>query len=209
MSESSSLPSFAKLSESNYDSWHWDMMMFLKTRKLWSHVDGSDPQPAPADKAKPTADELKELRAWKQCVEAAAGYIWYALDANQKTHVKPFIEDPGKMWTTLKDLHQQQTSASRFNAYEDFFNIVKRDDESLSALITRVEESLMRVKQLRPDSFTLANMDDELGAMALIRALPSESYGSFRSSLLLQPTITMQTLKSAFVAEENNRKPRA
>ena len=57
--------------------------------------------------------------------------------------------------------------------------------------------------------YTLANLDDELSSMALIRALPFEAYGNFRSSLLLMADVSYRTVKSAFLQEARNRQPRA
>ena len=43
--------------------------------------------------------------------------------------------------------------------------------------------------------------------MALIRALPAEQYSSFRSLLLMQPTITLSSLMDQCRIEETNRRP--
>lgn len=65
------------------------------------------------------------------------------------------------------------------------------------------------VKDMRPDAFTIDDLDDDLSSMTLIRALPSESYGSFRSALMLLPDAKMSTLREAFQMEEQNRRPSA
>ncbi|KDQ12396.1 hypothetical protein BOTBODRAFT_112821, partial [Botryobasidium botryosum FD-172 SS1] len=141
--------------------------------------------PVPKDPDQPTPVEKITITDWKKKSAKAAGYMYSTLDKSQKTHVKNNMSDVVVMWDTLRALHEQKTSSTRFNAYEDLFSIVKQDGESLSALITRVDAALHRVQQVRTESFTLADLDDELGCMTLIRALPADVYGAFRSSLLL------------------------
>ena len=106
-------------------------------------------------------------------------------------------------------MHQVESPASRFIAYDELFSINLQDGESLTSLISRVETAILRIKQLRPTVYTLANLDDELSSMALIRALPFESYGNFRSSLLLMADVSHNTVKEAFLQEARNRQPRA
>src|SRR3954469_10671 len=63
---------------------------------------------------------------------------------------------------------------------------------------------MRKIRQLRPKSFTLATLDDELTCMTMIRALPEE-YSTFTSSLLLLGTLDKDTLSDAFITEELNR----
>lgn len=65
------------------------------------------------------------------------------------------------------------------------------------------------IKNLRPDKFTVQDLDDELACMMLIRSLPVEQFSAFRSSLLLLSDIKLSTLKEAFQLEEENRRPSA
>ena len=92
----------------------------------------------------------------------------------------------------------------RFNAYADFFDIRKREDESLTTLMARIDQSMQNIRNLRPSTFSLTDLDDELIAMAMITALPHD-YASFRSSLLLLDQVDHSTLQEAFRNEETNR----
>ena len=94
-------------------------------------------------------------------------------------------------------------------AYDDLLSITLQENESLSGLISRVEDAVNKVQLLRPATYTLAKLDDELAAMALIRSLPYEQYGSFRSSLMLMADVKFTTVKEAFLQEQRNRQPRA
>ena len=86
------------------------------------------------------------------------------------------------MWVKLESVHLQKRPGARFNAYDALFSIKKLPDESLQALMTRVDTAMEQIQNLRPDSFTLEEMDKELVCMAMIRSLPGE-YSSFASSL--------------------------
>ncbi|KAI0075542.1 hypothetical protein K474DRAFT_1581702, partial [Panus rudis PR-1116 ss-1] len=101
-------------------------------------------------------------------------------------------DDPMKIWAKLEEIH------TRFNAYDDLFSIRLRDTESLSALITKVDDVMLRIKGLCPSNFDLTTMDDELTVMALIRALPLETYEGFVTSLLLQKDLTKASIHTAF-----------
>ena len=100
-------------------------------------------------------------------------------------------------------------AGTRFNAYDDLFSIRLAESESLSSLITRVDDVMIRIQGLRPSDFDIKKMDDELAIMAMIRALPQDQYGSFVSSLLLQKDLKKDYVQSAFKNEETNKKFRS
>jgi len=58
---------------------------------------------------------------------------------------------------------------------------------------------------LRTTAFTLDKLDNELSAMALIRALPDD-YNSFVSSLLLKDDLDKAAVQFAFVREDYQRR---
>ena len=90
----------------------------------------------------------------------------------------------------------------------EFFSIRQRTEESLPALAARVEESMLRIKDLRSSSFDIATLDDELTCMAMIWALGPE-YFHFTSSLALLTDLDKDKGKAAFQTEEINRRPRS
>ena len=172
---SSSAPSFSKLNGSNYATWVGDMEAWLKAQALWRIVNGTSKRPSlEAENA-----DTKPLDEWDAKSDKAAGWIWLTLEPDQKALVSSCKDSPVTMWTTL-----QSTSRSRFNAYDDLFSICKLEDETLQSLINRVDEAVKLIQDLRPTSFSLEQLDKELAAMVLIRALPEE-YNTFVSSLLL------------------------
>ena len=68
--------------------------------------------------------------------------------------------------------------------YDEFLSITKQPDEPLPSLVARVEEGLQKIQSSHSETLTLADFEQELASMALIRALPEE-FNNFRSSLLL------------------------
>ena len=96
---------------------------------------------------------------------------------------------------------------NRFNSYEEFFSIRMQENESLPALASRVEAKMAEVKALRPKSFTLEQLYDELTVMAMVRSL-GDDYSSFVSTLLMQDSLEKKKVLAAFHSEELQRKKR-
>ncbi|THH04794.1 hypothetical protein EW145_g5256 [Phellinidium pouzarii] len=195
MSESSSadLLSFTKLGESNYPTWEYDMRAALQVKKLWRLTSGNESKPS-------SPPEKVEL--WEEKAEQAAGLIYQKLKHGMQILVQKYMDDPIKMWGELEKMQHQDNPASRFIAYDQFFSITKKEDESLTALTARVEDALHKMRNSRNSALTLKDFEDELAAVALVRALPME-YSSFRSALLLVTNFDFKTVKDAFLQEQN------
>jgi hypothetical protein len=73
--------------------------------------------------------------------------------------------------------------ALRYNA---LFSIVQQLDESLQTVAGCASEALACVQELRPESFTIAMLDNKLAIMAMLRAPPHKHYGEFVSALMRQ-----------------------
>ncbi|KIJ22417.1 hypothetical protein M422DRAFT_197184, partial [Sphaerobolus stellatus SS14] len=163
MSSSTSAPTFPKLNASNYPTWVDNMEAWLRSSGLWRIVSGASTRPTPTETNAVIVD------AWEIKWDKAAGWIFLMVEDNQKIHFNGIKDDPVKMWAKLKDVYLQQKPGARFNAYDYLFSIRKKEDESHQVLINRVEDALKHIQNLRPATFTLASLDDELASMALIR----------------------------------------
>ena len=108
------------------------------------------------------------------------------------------------LWKKLKEMYEQVNPAARFNAYAEFFNIHKKDDESLTNLMSRVEQALHKIRSTRSPTLTVEQLELELSCACLCNALPKE-YESFHSAVLLLSDFTWSTLKEAFAQEQQNR----
>jgi hypothetical protein len=117
--------------------------------------------------------------------------------------------DPVAMWTKLESHHRKQRPAARFMAYDQLFSIRKREEESLSSLMVRVDDAMRTIQNLRSSGFTLENLEEELLCMAMIRALPIPEYQPFISSLNILSEFNKAKLQEAFSMEEATRQSRA
>ncbi|KAJ3745908.1 hypothetical protein EV360DRAFT_57444 [Lentinula raphanica] len=177
----SSQRTFDNLNGNNYSVWYPEMSAYLMVKGCWEHVD-PDPEnvainkikePKPAIESNPTKAEAIEMSAWRKEKNQAVGLLFLCIDESQKTHVKD-MKDPRTIWTTLRDIHQQKKPGNRFSALDALFSIRKEDDESLVALCGRVSKAIQHIRELRPEKFTAEQIEAELEAMTLIRALPAE-----------------------------------
>ena len=102
---------------------------------------------------RPTDQE--EAKDWEKRAEKATGEIFLRLDSANRDAVVDDLDNPVHMWEKLQRHHEDKSSLGRFNAYEDLFNVRKRDDESMEELIGRVSTLMRRIQNSRPSAFTL------------------------------------------------------
>jgi len=140
------------------------------------------------EEKEPEAAQVAEVQDWRLRSQKAAGALFLAVEHEQRIHLGGIESDPIAIWAKLESVHLAQRPGARFNAYDALFSIRKRPEESLQALMNRVDASMHSITNLCPKTFSLQNLDDELACMALIRSLPEE-YSHFTSSLLLLDTL--------------------
>ncbi|THH11325.1 hypothetical protein EW145_g720 [Phellinidium pouzarii] len=145
----------------------------------------------------------EKVELWEEKAEQAAGLIYQKLEHGMQILVQKYMDDPIKMWGELEKMQHQDNPASCFIAYDQFFSITKKEDESLTALTARVEDALHKMHNSCNGALTLKDFEDELAAVALVQALPME-YSSFRSALLLLTNFDFKTVKDAFLQEQKN-----
>ena len=155
---SESIASFPKLGEDNYSSWSKNMKAYLMQKKVWAIVKGTDIKPSPGD---------AELRDWLKDEQLAAGVIYLGLEEGQKSQVEDILDDPKQMWEELESIHVQKRPSTRFNAYNSLLSIMKLEEESLPALTSRIEKAMQEVKNLRPATFTLSDLDSVLESLCV------------------------------------------
>ncbi len=170
------------------------MKSALQALGVWRVVTG--------DKVQPTVSA--DLERYHEQWDKAAGTLKLKVEHGQETHYEGYEDNPLEIWTRLEAAHVSKKPAMRFNAYLDLFSIRKRDDETLSSVMIRIDQAMQQIHNLHPKTFTLANLEDELHSMTMITCLPAE-YSSFRSSLMLLDQIDKRTLQEAFRNEEINR----
>ena len=188
---------FPHLGEKNYNQWVGNFIALAMKKNLYSILSGTETKPKDALATALPGDQSD----YDRCRKQLAGELFLSLEDDQKTHVQDCFDDPVKMWTKLESVHLQKKPGMRFNAWEEFFSIHMEENESLSALMTKIEAAMQKIKNLRPTPFSLDDLDNELVSMTMIRALPS-SYSSFASSLQLLEKLELSTLQAAFINEE-------
>ena len=201
-------PEIEKLGATNYTTWAQDVLAWLATQQLKKLVLGKVSKPSPMDPSAITTDEQSAIDAWEDKAEKAAGWIITLTNPDQRVHIKGLEDDPVQMWKKLETVHIVKQTGTRFNSYDIFFGIRKKEDESLVALTTRISGAMQDIQSLRPDAFTLDMLDEELFCMTMIRSLP-EDYNNLVTSLLLKGTLDKNTIIQAFQTEENQRQHRA
>lgn len=209
---------FDKLNEGNYPTWKWDAEAYLRSQLLWGVTIGKYPRPVPIVQLTPPSTtpggggtvtiepSQSDINDWEKVAEKATGAILRGIESSQRGLVLGVMDDPKAMWDALAAHHEQKRPATRFASYESLLSVQKRDNESLPALAVRVESALTAAQNARSPDFTLAQLDNDLACMALIRALPAKEYSHFCSLLLMKETITLASLKDALFLEEANRR---
>ncbi|EIN04462.1 hypothetical protein PUNSTDRAFT_76114, partial [Punctularia strigosozonata HHB-11173 SS5] len=170
---STSTQKVTPLGENNYNTWMPEMRAYLAEQKVWFIVSGEDLRPS---------DDAGAV-AWRDKAAAAAGAIYRALEPGQRVHVVGIEMDPVKMWAKLAEVHLQKVSGARFNALDALLTVRKGADESLPSLIARVDSLHQELKALRPERYSIADLDDDLAAMSMLHSLGPE-YAEFTSSLV-------------------------
>jgi hypothetical protein len=160
------VPDTEKLGASNYTTWAQDVLAWLGTQQLKRLVLGKQLAPSPADPNRLTADEKAAVEAWEDKSEKAAGRIITLIKPDQRVHIKGMEDNPVKMWERLETVHVVKQAGARFDSYDSFFSIRKKEDESLVALTTRSDGAMQTIQSLRPNTFTLQTLDKELFCMA-------------------------------------------
>ena len=103
-------------------------------------------------------------------------------------HIRSIQDNPVTGWKAIGPIYLQRKPGAWFATYDKFFGIRKWEDESLSALTARVDQAMLKIKELHPSDatnlFIINKLDNELVCMTLVCSLPQE-YSHFTSSLLL------------------------
>jgi transposase InsO family protein len=215
-----------KLNKTNWMSWSSRMAARLCQLGLWCIIDESWEQPKldlivatkDADgkvialtaeqqlvNAKIKLDHGASLERYLLAKEKAAGDIYAHLSPSQRALVRSYKEDPAAMWGKLLKIHSQQIPGMCFGTYNTLFSIVQQPDESLQAVAGCASEALTRVQELRPESFTIAMLDDKLAIMAMLCALPRKHYSEFVSALMRQKDLKRADVEAAFQVEQVER----
>ena len=133
----------------NYRSWVFSVSALLRVKGIWDVVDNSRQVDLKDNAAVNKANSDRNI---------ALGILQLSISESQHSHIHG-ITEPVAFWTALEKVHKQKSASTRFVAYNALFSIVKKEDESLQTLATRVVEAIQKVRELCPDPFTLDQLD--------------------------------------------------
>jgi len=100
---------FAKFNGKNYFAWRRKMETQLRALGQWEVVNGTTTAPVPANAANPTADETRQLDAWRLRTARAYAEIALRLD-DDYGEVIDTITDPNAAWALLEASFGSQQS---------------------------------------------------------------------------------------------------
>ena len=110
----------------------------------------------------------KEIAAWKDIDQRAAGAILLMLSAEERTALCAHCTSGSALYAAIRQRHVQEKPASRYNAYLEFLGLRRNDGEELAALVSRVQDAMRQVQERRPATFSIKDLDSELRCMATL-----------------------------------------
>ena len=126
----------AKLNDSNYGTWHKNMMMVLISKDYWPLGAPAASPPASAAAGGEQQQQATGPAAVPQWDKKALALIYLSLEEHMKSHID-HCTTALQAWDTLKDLYRSSSSAQALNLMEDFQNLKLRDQESISHYVAR------------------------------------------------------------------------
>ena len=114
----------------------------------------------------------KEIAAWKDNEEKAAGLICLALEELQMVHIEVIMHDPGQLWRVLEAYHVQKQPTSCFVAFYTLLGARKADSKTLPELTCCLKGLHNNIKRVLPKGTTSDVIIEELLCISLMHALP-------------------------------------
>ena len=74
-----------------------------------------------------------------------ATLIYIYVEKAHRVHIRGLEESPVLMWKKLEEVGLQHKPGTRFNALDTLFSIRKDPEESLPALVSRIEAAMQPV----------------------------------------------------------------
>jgi hypothetical protein len=166
---------------------------------------GSQPSDVTSKEFLEWKKDRKDYMDWMNKSYKAAGMLVSSLSPEVVVYIRDDMEDPVKIWDTLKKTFIKPSSAPRFQAYQDLFSIRKNPSETLDGVINRVDEQVRIIKSLTPDEFTLDNLYDDLSSMTIINSLPHDFHTVVNTLAVVDKFSKTDVIQSLRNLESTNR----
>jgi len=178
----------------------------------WGIISGdtkcSDPVASTA-KAEEAELHNKEITAWTDVDQCAAGAILLMLSAEECTALHAHRTSGGALYAAIRQRHVQEKPASRYNAYLEFLGLCCNDGEELAAFVSRVQDAMCHVQECCPATFSIKDLDSDLMCMATLHALSDDPSCVVHVSRLLHSADKLSDidkLKTELVDEDMNHR---
>jgi hypothetical protein len=196
------------LTTSNHAEWFETMAAKLRAAGLFRIVSKSwlkPSSPAAGSDATLIAATQALQDEWERAFEKAAGIIYLQISSELCPLISGKTENSIEMWEALQAHFHAQRAGSRFNALDDLLSIQHAPEQPLSSVTAAATKAMNAFRAVKPASYTLDNLLDELLVMAQIRVLDREKYSVIVTNLLHQPTISQSDVNTAFSIEQIER----
>ena len=100
------------------------------------------------------ADKQEEL---DDKADKACGLLTLRVEQSQRIIFQNVSDNPIKIWTALGAAHVQRHPGTRFNTYDDFFSIRKKESKLLQTLIVRIDDTMSKIQNICPQNSTSNN----------------------------------------------------
>ncbi|KAH8833154.1 hypothetical protein DL96DRAFT_1458986, partial [Flagelloscypha sp. PMI_526] len=196
------------LSATNGGTFFDNFENFANTQYLGGFYTGTETPPTPDIPDRPTSSERKDIKNWEMQKLKASGLLYMCIDITQRAHISgnPYRNNPHLAYQKLLGVHRQKKPAHRFAATDALLSVQMEENETL--VDVAAPGDIMSALSPKRTTYGLAEMDNELLAMTMLRA-PGPEYANFISSLMLLGDLSPETIRSKFQNEDTNRKSQA
>lgn len=186
-------PLISKLDDNNYAEWSILMRAVLVHQGLWDIVSGSTPCPLGSPNS-------NAVRAWVKKNDQACTEITLNLDPAQLPHAHH--TDANVLWCKLENVHQARGLGTRLSRRRDFYQMRKRDDQTMTAWIADVRRAVFRLKAIG------ATVTEEDHILVVTSSLPP-SFEQFVVTLDATPEskLTLELVHCRLLNEDSRQRP--
>jgi GAG-pre-integrase domain len=189
------------LNKDNFPVWLWALQSALRSGRVWNEVFALDPDTGLPPKA---PDDSDEYTIYLEKVIKACGWIDDAVGYEHLTLTEKFKvkNDACGMLNAVTLKYAKKTPVNRHQALVKLLNVTKKSDESCSEFTTRVTQLQSHIRVLRPASYSLADLDDEICTQRLLANLDHTS--QYYSSAISLTPLDFDTVANSMNERDEN-----
>ncbi|KIM21725.1 hypothetical protein M408DRAFT_80103, partial [Serendipita vermifera MAFF 305830] len=199
MSESLVLTKIAAIGEptaNNFSTWTWGLTSALRAAKVWDPIFAKDSS-GRVPQCPEESINAAGYREYQQLALKACGHIVDAAGYTNSSITDPYDQrrDPVGMLNAITAKYAEKTSSTRFASLSNQLKAERNMNEDWVEYITRLRELQKTTQRLRPDHYTVEDLDSEVLLFTLVHSLDASS--PFVTSLLANPHTSFDTVADA------------